>query len=416
MTRLRDANRQWLLSGALLACAVVFFALLDGATLHAATGTTPDASAQTKIRSEIVVQVPLPIMKKGNCHLKENKDKTCVDSYGEYVGLIYRYFSGVIGILAAVMLMWGGFRWMAAAGNASRVESAKETINSSIIALVIVLGSYVILYTINPQLTNLTLYGVNPINPIEQPYALCSNNAPSLIDLKNSDCNPDKETCCGQKFSLKNQGKDQIYCQWDTCPNPQDVCVGPNKTMPRCLNAKEYCVDFGGNDKRSYCPTVDLTIQQAKQWDAKQQKFKQKFEKTGCGFLDVPAYVRLNPVGKDKCAWGYLLSALPQAIIDKDIIGDGYEAQPVSCTEPAAEGVCWRKDDKGLVQNAACSYFFQSYVHDRMVVCKNPDDKRAVAGADGWCLVKKGKRGKPDNTREDYKCWAPPNYKASQPF
>ncbi len=415
--RLQRHSRLWFV-GTFIAAVVLLSELFTPAPLSGATGTTPGASATSTQQSEIVIQVPLPIMKKGNCTDKYHVNKlgeplTCVESYGEYVGLIYRYFSGVIGILAAVMLMWGGFRWMAAAGNTSRVESAKETIYSSIIALVIVLGSYVILYTINPQLTNLTLYGVNPINPIEQPFALCSNNAPALIDLKSSGCKPDNEDCCGREFKIKDDPT--ITCSWDTAYDENSICVSLNNQRRQSIVVYDYCVDYATGNKRNFCPTADLKIQQAKQWDAREQKFKKKFTRTGCRFQDVPSFVRVDPVGKDKCVWSYLLSALPQTIIDKDIIDKGYEAQPVSCTEPGAEGVCWYKDDKGVVRGRDCTNLLETAVEKRSVFCKNPDDKRSVAGADGWCLVKKDKRG--STVKSDYTCWAPPDYKdVSKPF
>ncbi len=90
---------------------------------------------------------------------------------GEWVAAAYAFFSGAIGILAAVMVLWGGFRWLTAAGNSSRVDAAKETIYSAIIALVLTLGAFVLLNTINPELVkiqDLTSL-ITPIVRLEQP-------------------------------------------------------------------------------------------------------------------------------------------------------------------------------------------------------------------------------------------------------
>lgn len=75
------------------------------------------------------------------------------NTIGEYIRGIYNYAVGIVGIVAAVAIMWGGFLWLTSAGNASRVDTAKSYIISAISGLVLVLGSYFILYTINPQLT-----------------------------------------------------------------------------------------------------------------------------------------------------------------------------------------------------------------------------------------------------------------------
>lgn len=70
----------------------------------------------------------------------------------EMVRDIYKYAIGIVGILAAVVLMFGGVLWLVSAGNATRVGEAKAWIGASIIGLVLALTSYMILYQINPAL------------------------------------------------------------------------------------------------------------------------------------------------------------------------------------------------------------------------------------------------------------------------
>ena len=53
----------------------------------------------------------------------------------------------VLVLLAAIfviLIVLGGFRWMTSAGNAQKIDSAKQTISNAIIGLVIVLASYAI--------------------------------------------------------------------------------------------------------------------------------------------------------------------------------------------------------------------------------------------------------------------------------
>jgi len=73
---------------------------------------------------------------------------------GDYIKNIYRYAIGGVGILATVVMMFGGFVWITAGGNASRVGDAKAWIGAALSGLVLALASYLILNTINPALVN----------------------------------------------------------------------------------------------------------------------------------------------------------------------------------------------------------------------------------------------------------------------
>lgn len=59
---------------------------------------------------------------------------------------------GFLGIIAVVIILLGGFKWMTASGNQDKVDEAKRLIMAGIIGLVIILGSYAIAQFI---LTNL---------------------------------------------------------------------------------------------------------------------------------------------------------------------------------------------------------------------------------------------------------------------
>lgn len=70
---------------------------------------------------------------------------------GEYLAAVYKYLVMAIGIIAVVMLIIAGLKWILG-GEAT--ESAKKQIKNAIIGLVIAVSSYTILYTINPELVN----------------------------------------------------------------------------------------------------------------------------------------------------------------------------------------------------------------------------------------------------------------------
>jgi len=89
-----------------------------------------------------------------------NFDDTAL--FGEYLKYIYYFFLSIGGIAAFVMIVWGGIKWLASAGNPGALGEAKDIIFSAVIGLVILLGSYLILNTINPDLVNMQL-GMTPI-------------------------------------------------------------------------------------------------------------------------------------------------------------------------------------------------------------------------------------------------------------
>lgn len=72
----------------------------------------------------------------------------------EYISGIYKYAVAIVSIIAIVMIMVGGLRWLTAGGNASAIGGAKEMISGAVIGLFLVLGSYTVLYTVNPDLVN----------------------------------------------------------------------------------------------------------------------------------------------------------------------------------------------------------------------------------------------------------------------
>ncbi|MEK7508881.1 MAG: pilin, partial [Patescibacteria group bacterium] len=75
----------------------------------------------------------------------------------DYIKKIYLYLVGIGGLIATVLIIKGGFEWTTSAGNPTRVTSAKSSITSALMGLFLLLGSYTLLYTINPDLLRLKL-------------------------------------------------------------------------------------------------------------------------------------------------------------------------------------------------------------------------------------------------------------------
>lgn len=71
---------------------------------------------------------------------------------GQYAAGVYKYLLLIAGIIAAVRIIAAGFNYIAAGGSSQKIEEAKSGIGHALIGLVLVLGSYLLLYTINPDL------------------------------------------------------------------------------------------------------------------------------------------------------------------------------------------------------------------------------------------------------------------------
>lgn len=71
---------------------------------------------------------------------------------GEYVNAVYRYMVGIVMVVAIVMVVYGGFRYLVGSTSGD-IARGKQIIIDAIMGLVLVLAAYGILNTINPATT-----------------------------------------------------------------------------------------------------------------------------------------------------------------------------------------------------------------------------------------------------------------------
>ncbi|MFA6105555.1 MAG: pilin [Patescibacteria group bacterium] len=69
------------------------------------------------------------------------------------IGTIIKGALGILGSLALLMLIWGGFQWMTSAGNTEKVEKGTSTMLWAIIGVVLVLSSYILVNTLTTVLS-----------------------------------------------------------------------------------------------------------------------------------------------------------------------------------------------------------------------------------------------------------------------
>lgn len=79
------------------------------------------------------------------------------DSVAKIGHTVVNWFSLIIGIIAVIMLIYGGFRYITSGGSSERVGSAKNTLIYAIIGLVIVaLAQIIVHFVLNQTSTAVT--------------------------------------------------------------------------------------------------------------------------------------------------------------------------------------------------------------------------------------------------------------------
>ncbi|MDP2790028.1 MAG: pilin [bacterium] len=73
---------------------------------------------------------------------------------------IITFVLGLLGLIAVVMMLYGGFTWMTAGGNEDKVDTAKKIISSAAVGLVIILISWAIVTFVVGSTRNVTGSGL----------------------------------------------------------------------------------------------------------------------------------------------------------------------------------------------------------------------------------------------------------------
>jgi len=190
---------------------------------------------------------------------------------GQVINSLYNYLVWLAGILAVMVIMIAGFQWVTAAGNQSKIGEAKERITGAIIGLVLAMGSYVLLYTVNPEL--IKIQDLSELRPITALDTYCEKDQDVEYDGQ-----PKKgsQVPCGKVAKIIIFGEDTnekivdttcrgTYCENGSCIN--NVCTDPYKYCLNELNdGKTPKVERGevvsfGNSYQGFCVKWNLTGQ-----------------------------------------------------------------------------------------------------------------------------------------------------------
>lgn len=139
-------------------------------TLLPATTAAPAASGQAQASTPTplpvvtpALSIPIPGLQFGT--LAEAGGTTEVPFLSQYIAAVYRYLIGIASLAATIMVVYGGFRYLIGSTGGD-VKKGKEIIVDAVAGLVLILGAYAVLNTINSDTLNLKNINLATVQPI----------------------------------------------------------------------------------------------------------------------------------------------------------------------------------------------------------------------------------------------------------
>jgi hypothetical protein len=142
----------------------------------------PSVFAQSGPNAQMVdLKFPCPTGMSGCAQLTDAASSS--NPVGTFLNAFYQIALTVSGLLALLMIIAGGVSYAISAGSVDKQSEAKDMITSALYGLALLLGSYLILHTINPKITALTLPGSEP------QYGPVATSGPKIA-VPNTECIP----------------------------------------------------------------------------------------------------------------------------------------------------------------------------------------------------------------------------------
>ena len=209
-------------------------------------------------------KITIPGMEKLTAPVCDSSGVCHVNWMGKYIEGIYKYAIGFVGILATVVMMVGGIMWIVAGGNATRIGEARSWIVAALTGLILSLTSYMILYQVNPALTNFDPIKVKIVDAPTQAQSVCVwkklETGQLCTNVISGWINSD-----GSKCPAKTSAEtDYNACCCPSCPKecPQNLCaIATCMPCENCVTLQILCKD--GNQANSLLAAKLLTAMQS---------------------------------------------------------------------------------------------------------------------------------------------------------
>jgi len=185
---------------ALLAC-IGFFGVAYGARAQDTGPGSPDYTGPN-------LEIPVPGLEFSGI-IRENEYIT-IPWLGQYVGGVYTFLISIVGMFAATVIVIGGFQYVTAAGDKGKIGAAKKRMMNAFMGMLLVFGSYTLLYAINPALTRFEGLSISLVKGDPLMEAMMTTTEPTSVPPTNS--TTVMSTTTEGPFSGK------IYKKADGCP------------------------------------------------------------------------------------------------------------------------------------------------------------------------------------------------------
>ncbi|HEA84630.1 MAG TPA: hypothetical protein ENI04_01450 [Candidatus Wildermuthbacteria bacterium] len=194
--------------------------------------------------SSAVIELNLDYPKFGGVDLNCRGDADAPQCGQDLTSLIAWLYYGIImlsGLAAFVMIVWGGIQYLTSSGDTVKTGDAKDRMQKALLGLLIILSSWLILQTINPELTILEMPGRKDTStqPPVAPMGLTSGGAPPAKICFGEDLKESSE------FTLKDTAK--FLCE----SNNDEMPERENRTINAYLWGR-----VGGDGKK--CSSADV--------------------------------------------------------------------------------------------------------------------------------------------------------------
>lgn len=221
---------------------------------------------------------PEPIDLEISLSLGGQDEVTQVQDFGDYIEIGYQVVLGLGVVGAVVMIMVGGAQYIVAGAVSSQAKQAKDRILHAVIGLVLLLSTYLILQTVNPQLLELS----TPKLPMVREIQYTGEDTCEQLEEEGYQLEIDGsggETCgTSAKVVTGPEGQDVAdsqTCVYKTCSNNDESCVAvgrdaENQTKYACLTCQTANPDEQ-SDNPEFSPSVGMCNSLAKE-DTDQEK------------------------------------------------------------------------------------------------------------------------------------------------
>lgn len=201
--------------------------------------------------------------------------------FGNYLNIMIKLILGIAGVLAMVMITMGGIQYMTSDLVSSK-EAGKETVTNAILGLLIGLGAWLILNTINPALLSACLNRLPQATVTIEPLYDRGYNDPKQANGESTRCTPVTSGSCSVAnlttvFGAENAVAMSKICNMESggtnATSTTDVCKPGNNAFSFGL----FQVNLASNGIQAGSDCVGLFDKSVKGSDAISPKYTSGF-------------------------------------------------------------------------------------------------------------------------------------------